>query len=150
MAGDLKLKAGTTTVCVTFGSGPTLAPGLASIANGASNLTNATNLDQTVTARLVAAPASAPVQGTVVQLYLVPVADGTNGSGVDTSTPYFNPNYFVGNFVWPPASSAASQRMDIDGIPLSAIDYIPYIVNQLGQTISSWGLTFTGTRAQYT
>lgn len=149
MPGDLKLKAGSTTACVT--SGGSLSNGAAGIANGASNLVNATNLDQVATARLVGAAGAAPTQGTTVALYLVPIADGTNGAGVDTTTPYFNPNYFVGNFVWPAASSASSQRMDIDGIPLSALDYIPYLVNGLGQTLSSgWTLSFSGSRGQYT
>jgi hypothetical protein len=41
--------------------------------------------------------------------------------------------------------------MDIDDIPLSALDYIPYLVNNLSQTLSSgWTLTFYGTREQYT
>lgn len=149
MAGDLKLKAGSTTACVT--SGGSISSGAAGIANSASNLVNSTNLDDTVTARLVGAAGSAPVQGTTVGLYLVPKSDGATLAGVDASTPYFSPNYFVGNFVWPAASSASSQVMDIDAIPVSAIDYAPYLLNSLGQTLSSgWTLTCYGTRGQYT
>lgn len=149
MPGVLKEQQGSTTACVT--SGGSLVTSAAVIANGASNLTNSTNLDTTVLARLVAAAASAPAQGATVSLYLVPIADGTNPAGVDTATPFFNPNYFVGNFVWPAAASATSQRMDIDGIPVSSVDYVPYILNGLLQTISSgWTLTFYGTRGQYT
>jgi hypothetical protein len=149
MAGSLKLQAGATTTCVS--SGGSVSSGAAAIANGASNLVNSTNLDQSATARLVAPAASAPAQGAVVALYLVPKSDGTNVAGVDTSTPYFNPNYFAGNFVWPAASSAAAQTMDIDGIPLSAIDYVPYIVNSLGVAISTtWTLVFYGSKGQYT
>lgn len=149
MAGSLKLQQGTTTACVT--SGGSISSTAAGIANGASNLVNSTNLDRTTTARLVAAAGSAPVQGLTASLYLVPKSDGTNVASVDSSTPFFSPNYFAGYFVWPPASSASSQIMDIDGIPLSAIDYVPYLVNNLEQTISSgWTLTFYGTRGQYT
>lgn len=148
MPGDNKLKAGSTTACVT--SGGAVTSGAAAIANGASNLVNATNLDPSATARLVGAAGAAPAQGAVVALYLVPKADGTNLAGVDTATPYFSPNYFVGNFAWPAAASATSQVMDIDGIPLSAIDYAAYIINSLGQTLSAgWTLTFVGTRSQY-
>lgn len=150
MAGNLKLKQGTTTTCVSSGAG-TIANAAASIANAGSNLTNSTNLDASVTARLVAAAASAPVQGTAVSLYLVPVSDGSTGGGVDLATPYINPNFHVGDFVWPAASAATAQKMDIDGIPLSTLDYIPYLINNLGQTISiSWSLIFYGTSGQYT
>jgi hypothetical protein len=142
MAGSLKQ--GTTTACVT--SGGSISNGAALIANAVANLVNSTNLDRTVTARLVAAAGTTPAQGTTVALYLVPVSDGSTGGGVDTATPFFNPSYLAGYFVWPPASSATSQKMDIDGIPLSALDYIPYLVNNLGQTLSSgWTLTFYGT-----
>jgi hypothetical protein len=148
MAGDLKLKAGATTVLVS--SGGSIASGAAAIANGASNLVNSTNLDDSCTLRLVAAAGSPPAQGATVACYLVPKADA-NPATVDLVTPYLNPDYFIGNFVWPLASGATSSIMDIDGIPLSALDYVVYLINNFGQSISAgWTLTSYGTRGQYT
>jgi hypothetical protein len=149
MAGDIKEKAGTTTSAVT--SGGVVNNGAAAIANGNANLANSANLDQFVTARLATAAAANPTEGTTVALYLVPKSDGANVADVDTSTPFIPQNYFVGNFVWPATGVATSKIMDIDGIPLSAIDYVPYIINNLGQNMSSgWTLSFYGTRSQYT
>ncbi len=149
MAGSLKLKAGAHTQTVS--SGGAVASGAAAIANTVANLINSTNLDMTVTARLVAAAGAAPVEGTTVSLYLVPITDGVNPAGVDTTTPYFPSKYLAGQFVWPAAGAATSQRMDIDGILVSAMDYVPYLVNNLGQSISAgWTLDFYGTQQQYT
>lgn len=149
MAGNLTLKQATAVTLVS--SGGTVTSAAAAAANGAANITNSTTLAPIWSFRLVSAAASAPVQGTTVSLYLVPLLDGSNAAGVDTSTPYFNPNYFAGNFVWPAASAATSQRMDIDGVPLSAYDYSAYIVNNLGQSMSSgWTLIGYPTESQYT
>jgi hypothetical protein len=146
--GTQKEQQGSTTVCVT--SGASITAGHLVIANGASNLINSTNLDYTATARLVAACGSAPTQGTTVVLYHVPKSDGTNVDGVDTSTPFINPNFQVGVFVWPAAASATTQYMSITGIPLPSIDVVPYLMNNLGQTISSgWTLTYYGDKSQY-
>ena len=144
----LKQLAGSTTNCVTSGGGVSSAA--AAAANGASNLVNSTNLDFMATARLTAAAGSTPTQGATVSLYLVPKADGSSVAAVDATTPFFSPNYFVGFFYWPLASGASSSIMDIPNIPLEAYDYEPYIVNNLGQSISSgWTLSFFGTKNQY-
>jgi|ERR1700721_688467 len=149
MAGNITEKAGS--AVTTVSSGGSVSNAAASIANGASNLTNSTGLCNSTIARLTAAAGSVPAEGATVSLYLVPKADGTNIAGVDTSTPYLSPNYLVGFFYWPAASSASSQIMDITGIPLEAYDYAPYIINNLGQSISSgWSLVFYPTTGQYT
>lgn len=147
--GTLKEIAGSTTICVASGSG-TIANAAAQIANATGNLVNSTNLDFQATARLTAAAGSSPTEGMTVSLYLVPKADGTNVAAVDTSTPFLSPNYFVGYFYWPLASGATSSIMDIPNIPLEAYDYVPYLVNNLGQTISTtWTLSFYGSKQQY-
>jgi hypothetical protein len=146
--GTLKLLQGSSITCVS--SGGSVSSTACAIANGASNFTNSTGLNFTINFRLEAACGSAPTQGATVSLYLVPKLDGSNAAGVDTSTPYINANYFAGNFAWPAASSASSQYMDITGIQVSAYDYAPYIINNLGQTISSgWTLTAYPDQAQY-
>lgn len=129
----------------------TVSAGSAVAANLTSNLANSTNLDDSTSFRLTCACASAPVEGATVALYLVPKLDGTNLAGVDLTTPYINPNYLVGYFVWPAASSASSQIMDIYGVALDPYDYAAYLVNNLGQTINSgWSLISYGARGQYT
>jgi hypothetical protein len=149
MAGTLKELIGTSGGTASGGS--LIANGAASIANGIGNLVNSTNLDFSVNARLSAkCSGGAPVQGTTTSLYLVPVPDGNAGS-VDTPTPYFSPNYLAGNFYWPSSGTIGPFTMDIPAIPLEAMDYVPYLVNNFGQSISSgqWWLAFHGTENQY-
>lgn len=150
MAGNLKLKAGTTTTAVNA-NGTQIVNAAVGIANGTGNLTNSTNLDKFVTAVLTGAAGAAPAQYATVSLYLVPKADGTNVGNVDTANPPLPSNFLVGFFIWPQGSSSSSQVMPIPGIPLEAYDYVPYLVNNLGQTLSTnWGLVFYGTIDQYT
>ena len=136
-----------TLTCVSSGS--SLANGAAVAANGASNLTNSTLLAPYVSARLYGGFGAAPTAGNVLSLYLAPILDGTNGADVDVSTPYCPSSLWVGNFVVA-KSQTGTQRMDIPFIPLVAYDYIAYILNQSGQTLSSgWTLTFSQTDYQY-
>lgn len=125
--------------CVS--SGGSVSSGAAAIANGAANLTNSTTLAITCTAQLSVTPNSAPSEGGTVALYLVPKTDGTNVSSVDASTPFISPNYFAGNFWWSAPSGTTIEYMSIDLIQLSPIDYVPYLVNNLGVQINSgWSL----------
>ena len=148
--GTLQLLAGSTTTCVSSGAG-TIATGALQVANATHNLLNSTNLDFSACARLTCSSSSSVTQGTTVTLYLVPIADGSSASYVDISTPYISPNYRVGNFTWSRATgTGTSISMDIDGIPLSAFDYTPYLLNNLGVTIATtWSLVFYGTKNQY-
>lgn len=147
MAGNIFLKQGSS--IATVSSGSSLATGAIVAANGASNLTNSSGLSNFASARLMGGFGSAPTEGNILSLYLAPKLDGTNIASFDTSgTPPIS--YFVGNFVVALAQTAA-QYMDIDGIPLMAYDYAPYLVNSTGQTLSSgWTLTFFPTLSQYT
>ena len=98
MPGTQKLQQGSTTTCVSSGS--TITSGHLVAANGASNLTNSTNLDYTATAMLTATPASAPAVGTTITLYHVPT-NGSNAGTVDTSTPVHQSlTIRSGSFVW--------------------------------------------------
>ena len=136
-----------TLTCVS--SGGSLVTGAAVAANGAANLTNSTLLAPYVSARLYGGFGSAPTAGNVIQLFLAPILDGTNAADVDTSTPYMPASLWVGNFSIAKSQTGA-QRMDIPFIPLIAYDYIPYVLNQSGQTLSSgWTLTFSQTDYQY-
>lgn len=147
MAGNIYLKQGTHTSCNGTGiAGPS--SGALAIANSIGNLTNSTNLDEFATALLSCAFGSAPTNGLPISLYLVPNI-GTPGS-VDTSTPFISQSYLVGNF-YPVASAYTGLTLYIDGIPLMAYDYIPYILNGTNQNMSSnWTLDFYGTAHSYT
>ena len=140
MAGDIKEKAGTATTLVSSGAG-TIASAAASIANATGNLLNSANDDNRVNFRLTCACASAPAQGAVVSLYLAPLTDGSTADDVDASTPYFPASMFAGNFFWPAASAATTQHMSILGVDIEPIDYVPYLVNSLGQTISTLSIS---------
>jgi hypothetical protein len=147
MAGNIFLKQGTSVVAVS--SGGSLATATVVAANGASNLTNSTGLYNFVSARLVGVFGTAATEGGIISLYLAPKLDGTNVASFDISgTPPLS--YLVGNFIVALATTG-TQYMDIDGIPVTAYDYEPYIYNQAGQTLNSgWTLTFYPTLYQYT
>lgn len=149
MAGNLKEQTGSTTVTANANGG-SCSNGAAITGAPTKNLTNSTNFDNMVTAVLTAQVGTNPGENTTISLYLVPIAGGTAAT-VDGSTPYISPNYFVGYFYWPGTGTATNYIMDIPNIPLEAYDYVPYLVNNLGQSISSgWTLAFYGTIGQYT
>ena len=77
------------------------------------------------------------------------MSTGSSAADFDTSgTPPVG--YWVGNFSIAKASTS-TQRMDIDAVPLMPFDYLPYLVNSSGQTLSSgWALDFYGAQHQYT
>ena len=132
------------------GNGASTGTGVLKTGAPTTNLTNSSGLNFTVIARLTAQVATNPGEGVTISLYLVPIADGTNAATVDTSTPYISPNYFVGYFDWPGTSTGTNYIMDIPNIPLEAYDYVPYILNNLNETISAnWTLAFYPTQYQY-
>ena len=147
MAGNIFLKQGSSITAVS--SGGSLATATVVAANGASNLTNSTGLNNYVSARLVGSFSTAASEGGIISLYLAPKLDGTNVASFDTSgTPPLG--YLVGNFIVA-LSTTSTQYLDIDGIPVMAYDYEPYIYNQAGQTLAAgWTLTFYPTLLQYT
>jgi hypothetical protein len=145
MAGNIKLVAGTHTAATTSGSSLTSGSAVAA----ANALANSTNLEECCSARLTGAFGSSPTEGGILSLYLVPKLDGSNVADFDVSgTPPIG--YWVGNFYVAKASTS-TQRLDIDNIPLMPFDYLAYLVNSSGQTLSSgWLLDFWGAQHQYT
>lgn len=77
-----------------------------------------------------------------VDLYLVPSLDGTNFPTVDVTNASLPTPSFKGSFV----STTSGNQKDVfvlEGIPILPLRYRGYIINNLGQTLTSgWGVTF--------
>ncbi len=113
-----------------------------------ANLDNTTELGFTCDFVLNGGFGSSVTPGGAIQLYLVPIIDGTNAAALDSSTPYFQPSHFRGTFVTP-TNGTAARIMTVEGVPLGPYKYQAWLWNQSGQTLSStWTLTAYPVKAQ--
>jgi hypothetical protein len=91
----------------------------------------------------------APTVGVTVDLYLVPAIDGPNFAEVDSTNHKLQSTNYRGSFVVL-KSQTATQRLVLEGVPLSPRLYKAYLLNNSGQTISTgWTLKAIVDRAQY-
>lgn len=136
MPTDFKLKAGTP---------QTLSSSQAAISNGAAaaaatNLDNTTALATSYSFALTAGFGSSVSAGSAIDLYLVPLLDGTNAGAVDAATPYFQPSHLAGTFVTPTTGTTA-RILNIEGVSVGPYKYTAYLFNRSNQQISSaWTL----------
>lgn len=147
MAGDQKLKVGTATTLANA-NGAQMTSGQAATAG--TVWANQTNLDDEGALELQAATSTNAAAGDEVRCYMVPKVDGANVPTTDTSTPYINPDHYIGSF-WFVSVATTSQRLTISGIPLQPIEYTVILVNATGKTVSTnWTLKAQGYLRQYT
>jgi len=138
MAADLKQKAGTPQTLEA--SGASISNNAAGVADDA-DLDNTTALAFTYSFVLNAGFGASVTANEDIELYLVPVIDGTNEADKDTSTPVFQPSHFAGVFITPTTGTAA-RRMTIEAVAVGPYKYKARLWNKSGQTISStWTLT---------
>ena len=128
------------------GSVQTLEANGGAISNGAAGAADDANLDNTTELafaydfELNAGFGSSVTAGEDVDLYLVPVLDGTNEADKDTSTPKFQDSHYRGTFITANTGTTA-RRMTIEGVPVGPYAYKAYLVNKSGQTVSAtWTL----------
>ena len=88
--------------------------------------------------------------GSTIDLYLVPSRDGTKFADVDIAGATLPANHYVGSFVVTKSGNNQASLM-IPAIPLLPVLYQPYIVNNLGQNITSgWAMTMSTFDESYT
>jgi hypothetical protein len=113
-----------------------------------ANLDNTTELGFTYDFTLSGGFGSSVTAGGAIQLYLVPIIDGTNVATLDSSTPLFQPSHFRGTFVTP-TNGTSARLMTVEGVPLGPYKYQAWLWNQSGQTLSStWVLVAYPVKAQ--
>jgi hypothetical protein len=131
------------------GTSLALAAGTA-VATLTANLDNTANLAGLVSAELNTLFTSAPVAGTLIDLYLVPALNGTNFGDVDTTTPYIPSIYLVSSFVVVFARTA-TQRLQLLGLAISPRLYKAYLWNRTAQQmVAGWTLDLYQEGGQYT
>lgn len=148
MAGNIKEQSGTHTQVQATGSSA-LSNGNA-VACATANVANGTNFDQLVNFVLLTGFGVSPAAGAEIQLYLVPELDGSTFADADTSTPYLNPNHYVGSF-WVTLAQTTAQRLTLEGVALGPFTYKAYVWNKSAQQMSAnWTLDVYGAQTQYT
>jgi len=134
---DFKAKAGTSQTLEASGAS---CSNNASVKADDANLDNTTTLAFTYSFLLSAGFGSSVTAGEDIDLYLVPMLDGTNEADKDTSTPLFAPSHFAGTFITP-TNGTAARLMTIEGVVVGPYKYVARLHNKSGQTISStWSL----------
>ncbi len=117
---------------------------LDSLANGAGALgveyDNATGLYFWGDFELLVAFGTAPTADSVVELYLIPAADGTNyGDGAGGPSPVAPRNHYVG--AWALRAVTTAQRLVLQGVPLPPLMFKALVVNKSGQPFPASGST---------
>jgi hypothetical protein len=147
MAGDIKLKAGSTQTLANA-NGPAVSNDAAGAAG--TDLDNTTALAEYVSFELDAGFGSSVTALEDVDLYLVPKLDGTNAAAVDTSTPRFQPSHYAGTF-YTPTTGTSARRMTVEGVQIGPFKYTAYLWNKSGQSIpANWTLKAFEVLGSYT
>lgn len=147
MAGDIKLKAGTT---------QTLEANGASVTNtdwGTANdqdLDNTTQLAPEWNFELNAGFGASVSTGQPITLVLVPKLDGTNAGDIDTTNDKWQPDHAAGTFRTA-ATGTTARLLTLQRVPLGPFKYTAYLFNEAGVTISAgWALKAYPVLDQYT
>lgn len=125
-----------------------LANGSAAIASTAYD--NATNLAMWATFELNVTYGTNPTAGSLVSLYLVPSADGTNYADATTgASPLVSPAYYVGAFWLRAVTTAQRVALANSGpaglVALPGLKFKCYVINSSGQTMAASGNTLSMT-----
>ncbi len=134
---DIKQKAGTSQTLEA--SGAAVSSNAAGHADDA-NLDNTATLAFTCSFVLTTAFNSTVTVNEDIELYLVPMLDGTNEADKDTTTPVFQPSHYAGTFITP-TTGTGSRRMTIEGVAIGPYKYVARLWNKSGQTMTAgWTL----------
>lgn len=144
MAGNIFLKQGTHTSCISGGS----ALNTGQVVQAGTNLANSTALDEYVDLLLTVQFGTGPNPGDVIALFMAPILGG-NSPTYDAGIPFIAEQYHLGDF--PVIGSASPQYITIYDIPLGPYDYVLWLQNNTTQnTNSGLSLDAYGWQHQYT
>lgn len=159
MAGDLRAKE--RAIITLTSTGSSLTTGSAGVANATADFdTRSTgNAPDDLQAQFELTCQWATITGiaagtVVAELYLLPIADGTNAPDIDITAGSSRLPYaaYVGTFEATKAPTANTNARFVGGnVTFNPMLLRPYILNKSGQTITAnWSLKVVSVQAQYT